>query len=271
MGRVGVVYTGKLGDIVGTLPKSYALHKAGHRVAHYVSTTWAEFLEKAVPHVEVRIVEGNAPDSYPRAHDLARVECEKVFDRQIFPALIWDYRGSGQTWCDYYFRDVPEWKTLTGRFLFKDDGFKWKDDTLIVSMHGVSSPLAVNWGWVNSVIEKLKALGVIKTVIYTCAPWENCPLKGVEIDHSPTWKLPGMIAAARMAFMRNSGPAWMAYSIGTPTLHLPDSAFPMTDTAGLMCKDGLLCHAPNMIPLPHASDDATTNAAIQQVLDVPRI
>ena len=269
MGRVGVIYTGKLGDIVGTLPRSYELHKLGHRVVHYASKSWSEFLERVVPYVEVRAIDGDAPTSYPLARDLARVECEQVFDRQIFPGLIWDYRGSKQTWCDYYFRDVPEWKTRTGPHLFRQDTQHFHSKRLIVSMHGVSSPLAVNWGWVDRVIQRLKATGVIDHVIYTCAPWEVCPLTGVEIDHSPSWDLPRLILGSRMAFMRNSGPAWMAYSLGTPTLHLPDSCFPETDTAGLMMRDGRLCHAKNMIPLPHFADSAAIDDAMAKVLQLP--
>jgi len=269
MSRVGVIYTGRLGDIVGTLPRSYMLHKLGHRVAHYVSRGFAEFLEKAVPYVEPRIVEGNVPDSYPLARDLARVECEQVFDRQIFPGLIWNYRGSKQTWCDYYFHDVPEWKDCLGAHLFRNDRMLFHKGRLVVSMHGVSSPLAINWVWVESVIHRLKATGAIDHVVYTCAPWESCPLKGVEIDHSPSWDLPKLILGSRMAFMRNSGPAWMAYSLRKPTLHLPDSCFPETDTAGLTMKDGALCHAPHMIPLPHGADDQTTDVAITKVLSLP--
>ena len=72
-----------------------------------------------------------------------------------------------------------------------------------------------------------------------------------------------------MAFMRNSGPAWMAYSLGTPTLHMPDSCFPETDTAGLMMRNGRLCHAPNMIPLPHFADSAAIDDAMAKVLQLP--
>jgi len=270
MGKVGVIYTGRLGDIVGTLPRSYQLYMGGHRVLHYVSGGFAEFIEKGVPYVEPRIVEGDVSDSYHRAKDIAQSECDQVFDRQIFPRLLRDYRGGRMTWCDYYYKDVPEWREKYGPFLFALSGAsKTRADSLVVSMHGVSSPLLVNWEWVNSVIDRLRAMGIIKHVIYTCAPHESCPLTVDDLDHSPTWMLPAIISGARMAFMRNSGPSWMAYMMRIPTLHIPDSCFPDQDTAGLTMVNGVLTHARHMVTLPHGAKSDVVDDAISRVMLIP--
>jgi hypothetical protein len=271
--RVGIIYTGRLGDIVGTLPKSYWLHKMGHRVVHYVNRAFAPFLQ-AVKYVEPRIVDGDVPTSYAQARTLAAVECAKVFDRQVYPNLIHDYRSSGQTWLDYYYRDMDGQAEArrVGEHLFDAD-IKVKPlppRTLVVSMNGVSSPLKVDWEWVKHIINRLREVGLIQKVAYTCAQHESCPIEVDILDHSPTWELPYLLKTARLAFMRNSGPSWMAYSVQLPTLHVLDSCFPTTDSAGLTREGQFLKHATWMVPLEHACSRTQFELAIGSVASFER-
>jgi hypothetical protein len=263
MKKTAVIYTGRLGDIVGTLPRSKWLHDHGYDVQHYCCDEFKHIFQ-ATSYVRARVVPGDVVQAYETANVLAPGECDEVFDRQIYPKRTWDYRGSKKRWLAYYYADIPELITMPP--LFDIDCLppehRLPKKSLLVSMHGISSPLAVDWPWVRRIIEKLKEMGEIISAFYTCGADESPPLlNGCDlIDHSPPHWLPGLMRSARLCLFRNSAPAWIAYGVGVPTLHLPDSCSPDQDTCG---------PAKNLIPLPHSARDPVVESAIEQALSLP--
>lgn len=256
--KVGIIYTGRLGDIVGTLPRSKWWHDQGWQVLHYVTPPFASFF-RSVSYVTPRVVDGDVPTAYWQSVKLANAECDVVEDRQIYPRLTHQYRASGKTWLDYYYEDKPELARVPPCFDVEYPDVGHLEKTLVVSMHGVSSPLSVDWMWVKYVANEVVRAGSVKDVVYTCHASEHAPVPW-PTDCCPSYKLPAMLKTARCMFARNSGPAWMAYGVGVPTLLLPDSCFPTQDTVG---------PAPNLVRLPHGSDMATVKAAVEQLAQIP--
>lgn len=257
--KAGVIYTGRFGDIVGSLSRSKWLHDKGYEVLHYCCHGFERIFE-ATSYVKPRLVPGDVVQAYDEAKKLAATECDIVHDRQIYPAKTWGYRGSRKTWLEYYYEDIPELIHTPPLFdvecLPKER--KLPPKSLLVSMHGYSSPLSVDWGWVNNVIVSLRKTKEIDSVYYTCREDEfpQC-MRGYFVDHSPPHWMPDLMRSARMCLFRNSAPAWIAYGVGVPTIHLPDSCFPKTDTAG---------PAPNLIQLPHGAPADHVNHAIDTAI-----
>jgi hypothetical protein len=257
--RVGVVYTGRLGDIVGTLPLSYDLSRQGHAVFHYAASGFEDIF-RAVSYVKPRVVEGDVHGAYPCALALARKECDLVYDRQISPRLKLAYRRSDLTWAQFYYgQDYPHLVGVPPVFDVTVSVRKLPPRTLLLAMHGISSPFSVHWLWVKEVCERLRDRGLIEHVVYTCREGETGP-SWCETDHTPAGALPSLMRGARAAFFRNSAPAWIAYGVGIPTLHLPDSKHPEQDTAG---------PAPHLIPLRHCALPDEAEAAITRLAAVP--
>ena len=262
MKTAAVIYTGRFGDIVGSLPRSKWLHDHGYEVKHYCCNGFEQIFD-ATSYVKARVVPGDVVQAYEAAKKLAVQECDEVFDRQIFPSRTWGYRPSGKTWLEYYYEDIPELIHTPPLFdvecLPADKRLPPK--SLLVSMHGYSSPLDVNWNWVNAVISSARKTHEIESVFYTCREDETpFTMHGYYVDHSPQHWLPDLMRSARMCLFRNSAPAWIAYGVGVPTIHLPDSCFPRTDSAG---------PAPNLIRLVHGAPMDSVNEAVDKALALP--
>lgn len=262
MKTAGVIYTGRLGDIVGSLPRSKWLHDNGYEVKHYCCNGF-QYIFQATSYVTARVVPGDVVQAYEAAKKLAAEECDEVFDRQIYPSRIWGYRPSGKTWLEYYYEDIPELIKTPPLFDVEclPPDKKLPPKSIIVSMHGISAPLHVMWEWVKAVITAACKTGEVENVFYTCRN-DECPLtyNGYRVDHSPPHLLPGLMRSARLCFLRNSAPAWIAYGVGVPTIHLPDSCFPKTDSAG---------PAKNLVRLVHGAPMDSVNEAVDRALALP--
>jgi hypothetical protein len=243
--KSGIIYTGRLGDIVGTLPLAKILNDSGHEVIHYCCSDFADIFN-AVTYVKPRLCPGDPAVAYAFAQEVAPKECAVIYDRQIFPRLWHDYRHTGKTWQQYYYDNMPELIEATPHFDV-DDGKKYfAPGTLLVAMHGVSSPMAVNWQWVRAVIDVAKSTGEIKEAVYFCGRGQTNPIGIRNCDDVSPGHMPTAMKQARMILARNSAPAWIARGTGVPTLHIPDSSFPLQDTAGL---------AHNMVRVEHGNFD----------------
>lgn len=228
--KAGVIYTGRLGDIVLTLPLSKHL-SSNYEVIHYCHREYADIF-KAVSYVNPRIVdESDRAKCYYIAKKLASKECEIIYDRQIWPSLYDNYRKSQKRWMDFYydgFKFVDEKKPL---FDIDYDVSEYVDDnTVIISCHAYSDGMGIDWNWVKSVMKSLSKSTSISKYVYVCAKNEKAPLEIQHLQGLPLYLLPSLLKKSKLLITRNSSLACMAIGTGTPTFHIKAYNFTDQDT-----------------------------------------
>jgi len=258
--RAGVIYTGRVGDLVGTLPRSRALATEGFEVWHYCCAQYAD-LFRAVSYVKPRIVEGNVVDAYPLAVQLATAECDYVCNRQLYPpGLYWEFRKSNLSWREFYYQDRPELaKEMPVFDVDTGEGLAASQDTCVMALHAYSRPLRLDRHWLSAVIAVIAKRGL--RPLYTCAEGEKAPFDSLPVDHTPLGGLPSLLRRARMLFTLNSGIAWIATGVGIPTLLIAQESVGVTDSP---------YPAPCFVPVSMGCSVEDIEKAVSQVLEMPR-
>ena len=256
--KAGIIYTGRFGDIILSLPLCYYLNSK-YEVYHYCCPQYADIF-KTTSYVTVKSIKNkDASSGYFEAVTAAKAECNHVFDYQIFPRTFIQYRKSKQTWLDFYYRDFPQ--LVSKKPIFDIDYMDEIKDlvnkrTLLVTCHVISDGGMVSWDWINKIINEFKKTGEIDEVVYICAANESSPLKIRHIKGLQLHLLPSLLKNARAMIARNSSLACMAIGTGIPTFHIKAFSNSDTDTH----------KASNLYQIKHKADMFEVNNIIQKVM-----
>jgi hypothetical protein len=248
---VGVVYAGRMGDIVGMLMVAEELDRNGAIVTMYSQMQYTGILLNA-PYVRISYTCESADhiaNDTPRLQKAAHKECDYVYDVQVSPFRHKEFDASGMTWrewiCSGRLIDTKTKKSVEHEDIISKD----KADivmpllnfseiefararnligpkALLVHPHAHSDGGKVRWKWLAPIITSLVNELGLDTVAFNCGDqteWAMVEKKYLsrkptglnaitKIINPPQFILPAVMAVAKAAILRNSGLAWIASS-----------------------------------------------------------